>query len=283
MLRTRRVSFALLLVSIGCAIAAASPDAPRLSTKRFVVILDPGHGGDDMGTLGCGVVAEKVVALAIAEETARTLREVNGIEVLLTRTGDEFVSLSERIAIARRAGGDLFVSIHANSAPNSRAKGAEVFFLSPRGASDQLAEELADRENAALLVPQGSAHREDDDLLSILVDLQGSGIQQLSSAFAERVLAELGQEAASARAVRQANFVVLRSLSMPSILIEVGFLSNAAEARRLASRQGRMAIADAIADAVISYVEQHGELAPSVSDPSAKPTAPAGRHELGQH
>jgi N-acetylmuramoyl-L-alanine amidase len=199
--------------------------------------------------------------------------------VLLTRTGDEFVPLGERIAIARRAGGDLFVSIHANSAPNTRAKGAEVFFLSPRGASDQLAEELADRENAALLVPEGNAHREDDDLLSILVDLQGSGIQQLSSAFAERVLSELGQAAASARAVRQANFVVLRSLSMPSVLIEVGFLSNPAEARRLATPAGRVAIAEAIADAVLAQLAQHGSPTP-VQSPAQSSGASSGR-ELG--
>lgn len=261
-----RVLWTVALVLFGSELAWADmlsqsdPTAAAARQERpYVIVIDPGHGGEDFGTQGCGIALEKQVVLGIAKRMAERLRAVPGIEVLLTRDDDVFVPLRERTEIARRARGDIFVSIHANSSPSAGAKGAEVYFLSLKGASDQAAAELADRENAALLVGGGRESELDDELLSILMDLQGTGIQTLSAALAEATLLAFEDQAtASARAVKQAGFAVLRSLSMPSILVEVGFLSHRSEAERLRSEPGQQRIANAMADALLEHLREHG-------------------------
>jgi N-acetylmuramoyl-L-alanine amidase len=239
---------------------AADPLAPREQGEAYVVVIDAGHGGRDPGTRGCGIAIEKDVALGIAKQAAASLALYDGLRVVLTRGDDRFVALGERVAIARRSRGDLFVCIHANSAQSRRAQGAEVFFLSPRGATDQAASELADRENAAMLVGIDEGQSNDSDLMSILMDLRGSAILRNSELLAGLALGEIEREGhVAGRSVKQASFAVLRTLAMPSILVEAGFLSNPQEARHLRSAQGQSEMGAALAHAVAQYLQQYGE------------------------
>ncbi len=226
----------------------------------YVIVIDPGHGGKDPGTRGCGVIREKDLVLNIAQYMAEELRARTNFKVILTRSSDRFIDLHGRVEIARRHQGDLFLSIHANSARSSRAHGAEIYFLSPRGATDQAAAELANRENAAHMVGMGATDQVDDTMMSILMDLQSSGILRRSGQFAELTLEHLGGVSSmDTRFIKQARFAVLRTLSMPSILVEVGYLSNKTEARHLRHRTTQVEIAKAIASAVIAYCERYGE------------------------
>jgi N-acetylmuramoyl-L-alanine amidase len=229
-----------------------------------VVIIDPGHGGEDPGTLGNGKLMEKDVVLDISRKLAALLESRAGYDVRLTRDGDYFVRLAKRKEIASKSEGDIFISIHANSAPNKRADGTEIFYVSPRGASDQAARELADRENAADLVG-GVSPDADSDVLSILVDLKMSDSVQKSSDLAGLVRDELGEARTGDCAIKQAGFLVLKSLAMPSILVEVGFLTNSSDVDKLKRPAYRQSYAECLAAAVDRYfnryapvVVQHG-------------------------
>lgn len=221
-----------------------------------VVIIDPGHGGEDPGTLGNGKLKEKEVVLDISKKLAALLRARGGYDVHLTRDGDYFVRLAKRKEIANANHGDVFISVHANSAPNRRADGTEIFYISPRGASDQAARELADRENAADLVG-GVSPDADDDVLSILVDLKMSDSVQKSNDLAGLVGEELGRERVSECVAKQAGFLVLKSLAMPSILVEVGFLTNSNDVDKLKRSDYRQSYAECLADAIDRYFDRY--------------------------
>lgn len=228
--------------------------------KPYVIIIDPGHGGRDPGTRGCRVIREKDLVLGIARAMAQELRERTNFKVVLTRRDDRYVDLRRRVEIAKKHGGDLFVSIHANSARSHTAKGVEIYFLSPRGATDQAAAELADRENAAHMVGMASAADTDEVMMSILMDLQSAGILRRSGQFAELMLGELsGMQKMQARFIKQARFAVLRTLSMPSILVEVGYLSNRSEAKYLKKASTQRKMGRAMAEAVMAYCDHYGE------------------------
>ncbi len=228
----------------------AGGDGGPLATR--VVVIDPGHGGEDPGTLGNGVLVEKDVVLNIGHRVARLLSARPGYEVRMTRDGDYFVSLRKRKQLAQTWGGDIFISIHGNSAPNRRASGTEIFFVSPGGASDQAARELADRENAADLVggvSPDAAH----DVLSILVDLKMGGNVQKSSHLATMISSQVASRDLGRCATKQAGFVVLKSLSMPSVLVEVGFLSNSQDVDKLKRSEYRQKYAECLAQAIDDY------------------------------
>lgn len=271
-----RWSFLLALSFAGAALAVeAAPDPesrdlPRRDvlagvetarrTQSFVVVIDAGHGGKDRGTSGVGIAREKDVVLGIARSVAAHLEGHPSIQVVMTREDDRFVPLEERVRIARETQADLFVSIHANAAPNARARGAEVYYLSLDGASDEQAAASEDRENAAFLVGSETADAAGDDVLDILLDLRGTQALQRSALCAEIALDRLrGDGLVAGRAVRQANFVVLRTLSMPSVLVEAGFLSHRDEARLLSTAEGQGRIGWSLARAVVEYFEQTTE------------------------
>lgn len=239
-------------------------------TGTRVVVIDPGHGGEDPGTLGNGEITEKDVVLDIGRRLASILGPRPGYEVHLTRGGDYFVALGKRKDLARSCEGNLFISIHANSSPNRHASGSEVYFVSPRGASDQAARELADRENAADLVG-GVSPDTDGDLLSILVDLKMSDSVQKSSDLASMVADELSASGTSACVAKQAGFVVLKSLAMPSVLVEVGFLSNSSDVAKLKRESHRQAYAECLATAVDAFFERY---APAIAADGYHEVAP---------
>lgn len=236
--------------------AAAIKPAPRIAEARRgrhrpLVVIDPGHGGHDPGTLAAGgKVAEKDVVLALALAIRDALVDSGRVRVALTREDDRFLALTERVGLARALKADLFLSIHADSAPNRAARGASVYTLSDV-ASDREAARLASRENSADRFGGVDLGAQAPDVRSILADLVQRETMNESAAFA-RLLRQRAGPAVRFRAVphRFANFSVLRSGGIPAVLYETGYLSNAEDARFLQSAAGRRAIAEGAREAI---------------------------------
>jgi N-acetylmuramoyl-L-alanine amidase len=222
--------------------------------RKLIVAIDAGHGGKDPGAHGPGGVREKAVTLAVARELARQVDADPGMRAVLIRDGDEFVSLTSRYMKARAAQADLFISIHADASPNDSATGASVFVLSTRGASSQAARWLADSENAADLVGGVSLDSRDHKLAAVLLDLSQSATMRASDDVAQQVLGALKNVGkAHKQGIERANFVVLRSPDVPSMLVETGFITNPGEEQRLNDPGYRSRLAAAIADGVRRY------------------------------
>ncbi len=227
---------------------------------RYVVVLDPGHGGTDPGAPSASGGNEKEVTLAIAKAAKIAIEKrarARGvpIEVRLTRDADYFVTLGGRVRLARQWNADLFISIHADSAPNINARGASVYTLSET-ASDREAARVAAKENRADLIAGVDLTGENREVASILVDLGMRDALNASSDFAESLQNGLEPEGVLFRTQfhRFANFQVLRNLGVPAVLLETGFLSNADDAVYLFSKKGQSAIADGIGDSVVAYL-----------------------------
>jgi N-acetylmuramoyl-L-alanine amidase len=227
------------------------PSLAQPADERFdTVVLDAGHGGEDEGARANRLV-EKELVLDVAQRLRQPLEDA-GLRVVMTRDRDELVPLGRRTAIASESGGDLLVSIHANAASVRAARGIEIFFLSLE-ASDDAARALAQRENAAF--PDHPAPSGDDDpLVSILGDLAASEQMQESDEFARLLHEEFSALGPTpSRGVKQAPFVVLMGLPMPAVLVEIGFVTNPAEARALESEEQRARLAGALARAVLEF------------------------------
>lgn len=217
--------------------------------SRPLVLIDPGHGGKDPGA-GHGDIKEKTLTLALAKALRDALLKQGGIRVALTRSDDRYLFLDERVAIAHAMHPDLFISIHADAADDPEASGATIYTLSGRG-SDQVAERLAARENAADTVNGVKVEGHGDAVDAILVDLSQRETHVRSAELASLILRE-GQGAIPfrQRSQQSAAFVVLKSPDIPSILFETGYVSNPADVARLGSASGRDAFADATARAI---------------------------------
>ena len=222
--------------------------------RKLVVAIDAGHGGKDPGAHGPSGVNEKAVTLAVARELARQINADPGMRAVLIRDSDSFVPLKERYMKARAAQSDLFISIHADASPNDSASGASVFVLSTRGATSQAARWLADQENASDLVGGVSLDEKDHNLAAVLLDLSQSATMRASDDIANQVLGSLKNVGKAHKpAIERANFVVLRSPDVPSMLIETGFITNPSEERRLNDPNYRNRLASAIAEGVRKY------------------------------
>jgi N-acetylmuramoyl-L-alanine amidase len=237
--------------------ALAGIAAAKKQQRVRVVAIDAGHGGEDTGARGSRGVQEKRANLAIALALAEKLNQTPGIRAVLTRDGDYFIPLRERYRIAEKAHADLFISIHANSTPRrGSGSGTEVYFLSIRGASDQATKDLADKENAADLVG-GVPEQAEDDLVSILYDVKRSSALQQSQLLAETLLDRVTKDRRlQQRGVKQAGFVVLKSVEFPSVLVETAFINNAVEARLLMDPDFQKQIADELAQGVLAYLDR---------------------------
>ncbi len=232
--------------------------ANRIATSGDkIVIVDPGHGGSDPGACSMSGIKEKDVVLEISRMLAESINETKGFKAILTREGDYNVDLGKRIEIARSHGGDCFVSIHLNAFHHNRARGSEIYFLSIDGATDKNAQRVAEKENFFLEL--GSRYNTlEDDVQLILLDLTKSDVMNRSSFLAEFVAERMNRlNSISFRGVKQANFVVLRSIAMPSILVEAGFLSNSRDVRLLRKKNILKEIASSIAGGVISFLESN--------------------------
>lgn len=248
----------LKIVLLACLLFLQSPAAFALDFEPFeqeairVVVIDPGHGGEDTGAKGHSGIAEKDITLSIALKLADALKESMDARVLLTRTSDVFIPLEERTAFANANRADIFISIHVNAAASRDARGTETFFLS-MDATDEDARRLAAFENnadsaGAVVLTDGG------DLKDILLDMASTRSHHESSRLAEAVhLSMLGKAGREGRGVKQAPFTVLVGATMPAVLVEVGFISNPSEEKWLSSRKDQELAARAIADAVVSF------------------------------
>jgi N-acetylmuramoyl-L-alanine amidase len=229
--------------------------------KIRIVAVDAGHGGEDTGARSARSVhlLEKDVTLAVARALVDELNRIPGIRGVLTRDGDYFVPLRERYHLAEKVKADLFVSIHANSTRRRNSgNGTEVYFLSLRGAGDQADADLADSENAADLVG-GVPPQTGDELVNILYDVKRSSALQQSQLLAETVLDHVAADRRlESRGVKQAGFVVLKSVEFPSILVETAFINNITEARLLKRKDFQLNIAKQIAAGVKEYFKRAG-------------------------
>ncbi|WP_266168047.1 N-acetylmuramoyl-L-alanine amidase [Dyella subtropica] len=224
--------------------------------RKVVVAVDAGHGGDDPGAHGPGGTLEKNVTLAVARELADQINKQPGMKAVLTRSADFFIPLKQRYQIARQNNADLFVSIHADAFVNGDAKGSSVWVLSPRGKSSEAARWLADRENRADLIGGVSLDDKDDSLAAVLLDLQQGYAMQASESVAGNVLKALGNLGPTHRGyVERANFVVLRSPDVPSILVETAFISNPTEESKLKDPTHQARLAEAVMGGVRNYFE----------------------------
>ncbi|NCT67036.1 MAG: AMIN domain-containing protein [Rhodanobacteraceae bacterium] len=234
-------------------VKSAAPPPPG-KTRDVVVAIDAGHGGDDPGATGATGTHEKEITLAVARQLKKLVDQTPGMTAVLTRDGDYFIPLDRRYLKAREAKADLFISIHADAFTNSDARGSSVWVLSPRGASSQAARWLADRENRSDLVGGISLDDKDDMLAKVLLDLSQGATMGASNAVAEQVLGALRRLGPTHRNyVERANFVVLRSPDVPSILVETAFITNPSEEARLKNPAHREKLAAAILDGVGEY------------------------------
>jgi N-acetylmuramoyl-L-alanine amidase len=245
--------------------------AAKKKTRTRLVVIDPGHGGEDRGARGPGPTYEKFVTLAVARRLADALNEIPGIHALLTRDGDYFIPLHERYRIAEKAKADLFVSIHCNSSRRrGRGSGTEVYFLSLKGASDQADQDLADIENAADRIG-GLAPQAQDDVVSVLYDVKRNSVLERSQLLAETLLDHLAAERrVESRGIKQAGFAVLKSVEFPSVLVETAFINNPREVRLLKDPVFQVQMAKQLATGVQAYFTKAGiTLAPDSSGSSS--------------
>jgi N-acetylmuramoyl-L-alanine amidase len=228
------------------------------SARKLVIAIDAGHGGKDPGALGPSGMKEKEITLRIAKELASAINKDPGMRAVLIRDEDVFVPLQERYMRARRQQADLFVSVHADAALNNAASGSSVFVLSTKGASSQAARWLADKENAADLVGGVSLDDKDKNLSAVLLDLSQSATMRMSEDAAGNVLKSLKDLGKTHKhSVEHANFVVLRSPDVPSMLVETGFITNPDEERKLSDPEHRKRLAFAIVQGVREFfIEQ---------------------------
>ena len=222
--------------------------------RKLVVAIDAGHGGKDPGAIGPSGTYEKNITLAMARELARQIDADPGMSAFLVRDSDVFLPLEQRYRKAREAQADLFISLHADAAHNRAASGASVYVLSLRGASSEAARWLADQENASDLVGGVELDARDKNLAAVLLDLSQNATMRVSDDVAAQVLAALkGVGKAHKQNVERANFVVLRSPDVPSMLVETGFISNPGEETKLKDPKYRERMATAITDGVRGY------------------------------
>lgn len=236
------------LLDLRAAAEEARPP-PRGETRGLMVAIDAGHGGEDPGAIGRKYrTREKDVALAIARELYRLVAAAPGMKAVLIRDGDYYIGLRERIRKAQRHQADVFISIHADSLPVGRsARGSSIYALSERGATSEAARVLADKENAADLIGGAALSDKDDLLLKVLVDMTQTATIGDSLALGTDLLGELrGVGPLHFEAVAQANFMVLKSPHIPSVLVETAFISHPEEEKRLRDKAHQRRIAEGL-------------------------------------
>jgi N-acetylmuramoyl-L-alanine amidase len=239
---------------------ADAPDIQRLVT----IVIDPGHGGEDPGAVGRGGSLEKNVTLAIARRLKAKIDAQPNMRALLTRDGDFFIPLQQRVAKARRVNADLFVSVHADAFVKPTARGSSVFVLSENGASSSAARWLAQKENAADLIGGVNIGVKDPHLARTLLDLSQTATLNDSLKLARAVLGEIGGINTLHKGhVEQAGFAVLKAPDIPSILVETAFISNPEEEARLTDDGYQDRMADALMSGMRRYFAQNPPLAKS--------------------
>jgi N-acetylmuramoyl-L-alanine amidase len=230
--------------------AQQTPTAPARAAGKKIIVLDPGHGGIDSGTVGVNGLMEKDLALAEGLILARVLRG-RGYTVFMTRENDTFVPLRQRVAIARTHKADLFIALHADAHPDPSTTGLSIYTLSD-GRSDREGAALAKRENQSDVIAGVDLSGGNNPVAPILIDLVQRDTVNKSTRFATQAIARLSQvtDILARRPHRSASLAVLTAPDVPSVLMELGYLSNASDARQMNTLKWRNEVAEAIADAI---------------------------------
>jgi len=228
---------------------------------RKIVVVDPGHGGEDPGAVGSARTMEKDIVFQISERIVHLLKANPEARVFLTRKGDYFVALEERVKIAREVGADLFVSVHADASFNSAARGSSVYCLSLSGATDEAAKILADKENTSNIlggaIVRPASLNKDPKLNQILLDLMQNNSMKESFRFADMLLNDLKDvNRLKYASFRQANFIVLRSPDIPAVLLETSYISNREDERLLSRSDFQDRIAQTVVSTVTRFFKQ---------------------------
>ena len=244
-----------------------APLPPRLQHKidrLIVVAIDPGHGGEDPGATGPSGLQEKDVVLAVALQLRDAVNALPNMRAMLTRDGDYFVPLVDRVRKAQRVQADLFVSIHADAFINPQARGASVFALSQGGASSAAARWMANRENAADAIGGVNIHAKDATVVRTLLDMSTTAQIRDSLKLGGEVLGQIGKVGRLHKgSVEQAGFAVLKAPDIPSILVESGFISNPEEEAELRSPAYQAELVHALAIGIQRYFAKNPPLARS--------------------
>ncbi len=237
-------------------VAQNVPGLGRLQDKQITIAIDAGHGGEDPGARGSSGLEEKNVSLAIARKLALLINTQPNMRAVLTRDGDYYVGLRQRVEIARLQQADMFVSIHCNAFTKRDMNGTAVYVLSDRGVNTEQARWLANKENAADLVGGVELHGKDNDLAAVLIDLSQSATMEASFDIGSRILRSMGQINRLQRDdVQQAAFVVLKAPDIPSVLVETAFITNPREEKLLASDDYQGKLAAGILSGVRGYFQ----------------------------
>ena len=224
--------------------------------EKFTIVVDAGHGGVDPGAIGRNGFYEKTVALAAAKELKKALEKFGSYRVVLTRDTDIYLPLKQRVAIARQVAGDLFVSIHADSIKNQDIRGGHVYTLSEK-ASDKAAQALAEKENQSDVIAGFDLEEHPADVSSILVSLAQRETNNSSAKAANSIVDEWKTRGLTLlrKPHRQAGFAVLKAPDIPSVLVELGFLSNKEEAYMLSNASTRLPLIKALAQSLHNYIQ----------------------------
>ena len=236
-------------------VKATKPVKDQTLSNRKIILVDAGHGGEDSGAIGKNKTQEKNVNLAIAKKLVATINKNPELKAILTRSGDYYIPLTKRITIAQKENATMFISIHADSVESSSAKGASIYTLSEKGNNSKLAKQLEQSQN---LVDQfgGVETVIDNDqfLKNILTDFSRKDRDIQSQNLAKEILKELDKIGPVHKIEPQkANFVVLKSPTIPSILVETAFISNPTQEKRLTNSKQQQKIANAIYQGIIDY------------------------------
>jgi len=230
--------------------------------RDYLVAIDPGHGGEDPGAIGkLYKTREKDIVFSVAKTLEYKINRTPGMKAFLVRKGDYYIKLRQRISYARQQGADLFISIHADSFKDPKASGASVYILSEKGESSEAARWLAASENRADLIGGVSLDDKGDILAQVLLDLSQSASKAASYELGGEVLSSLSKVTKlHKRKVQQAGFAVLKSPDIPSILVELGFISNPQGERNLLQPLYKAKLADALLDGIQGYIRSKGQL-----------------------
>ncbi len=225
--------------------------------KQFTIVIDPGHGGIDGGAEGSGRTIEKSITLGFAVALKRVLEKTRNIRVLMTREHDVFVSLAERVSFARRNKADLMLSIHADSLRQRQIRGATIYTLSEVG-SDEFSRTMAKNENRADIFAGLALPKEDTAVADILLDLARRETGVFSVQFASTLIDRLsGRISLIKNPHRAANFQVLRAPDIPSVLLELGYLSNADDVKQISSSEWQASTSEFVSQAIVAYQRTH--------------------------
>lgn len=241
--------------------AQPAPPKPALAEKPIVIAIDAGHGGEDPGARSRRGLLEKDVALAMARRLAQLVNREQGLRAVLVRDGDYYIQLRDRIKKAHDAEADLFISIHANSYRDPNVRGTAVYVLSPKGASSEHAALLANAENMSDLIGGVETDHRDDQTLAVLADIFQTSAMEASHDAGGRLLESMARvNVLQKPRVQQASFVVLKSASFPSVLVETAFLTNARDERMLGDPAYHDKLAHSMLEGIKGYFKSYRPL-----------------------